>query len=286
MLSGAPFLGINRDDIALRGGDQLVSEQRHVFIGKDAFVILVVGAFIERAEAGGGRIDFGAIAFQVVNFHALLPGGRAGDAGNHEAIRVGEERAVAGAEAAGHAIKHIVLAVAGGGDAAAEIGIAGKDRFGGFPDGGAVFVEGEFVEDEVAGKTAGGAGIGGEDFDAADLAFALDADFHAHLLKGRVGRGFLHLEFLPENTADLGAFEQKLRAVFARVGKHRHQMALHFVFEQAVNGPGRERETFADLPRPMQNNHTRPAVVEDGHLVGPEIHGGSNRRDRGGVIQG
>ena len=39
--------------------------------------------------------------------------------------------------------------------------------FGGFPDGVGVFVKGEFVEDEVAGEAAGGAWIGGENFDAA-----------------------------------------------------------------------------------------------------------------------
>ena len=51
------------------------------------------------------------------------------------------------------------MAIAGGSDAAEVIGVAGEDGFGGFPDGEAVFVEGELVQDEVAGEAAGGAAV-------------------------------------------------------------------------------------------------------------------------------
>ena len=37
-----------------------------------------------------------------------------------------------------------------------------------------MFVEGEFIEDEIAGETPGGAGIGGEDFDASGVAVAVE----------------------------------------------------------------------------------------------------------------
>src|SRR4051794_37163889 len=73
------------------------------------------------------------------------------------------------------AVEHVVASVGSAGDAAEVIGVGAEDWFGGFPDGGAVFVKGELVEDEIAGKAAGGAWVGGEDFDAAGLAVDSDA---------------------------------------------------------------------------------------------------------------
>ena len=70
-----------------------------------------------------------------------------------------------------------MAAVGGAGDAAEEIRVGGEDGFGGFPDGGAVFVKGEFVEDEIAGKSTSGAQVDGKDFDATDLTVDGDAGF-------------------------------------------------------------------------------------------------------------
>jgi hypothetical protein len=52
-----------------------------------------------------------------------------------------------------------------------------------FPDRAAVFVESELVEDEIAGETARGAGIGGEHLDAAGLAADGDADLEPHIVE-------------------------------------------------------------------------------------------------------
>jgi hypothetical protein len=44
-----------------------------------------------------------------------------------------------------------------------------------------------------------------------------------------------------------------------------------------------EPVAFADLPRPMQNDHTRTALIENGQLVWAKIHDAPYRRDRGGI---
>ena len=80
-------------------------------------------------------------------------------------------------------------------------------------------MEGKFIEDEVAGETAGGAGIGGENLDAAGFVVAENADFQAHVVISEVGGLVLGLEFGVVEAADLGAFGDELGAVVAGVGE-------------------------------------------------------------------
>jgi len=120
---------------------------------EDAFVVLVVGAFVGGEVAGGLGVD-GLACYGVVDRAALGVGLGAGDFALWD-VGVG-----------GELVEEVVFAVWGGGDAALVVWVGGEDGFGGFPDGVGVFVEGEFVEDEVAGEAAGGAWVGGEDFDS------------------------------------------------------------------------------------------------------------------------
>ena len=161
-----------------------------------------------------------------------------------------------------------MAAVAGGGDAAEVVRVGGEDGFGGFPDGGGVFVEGEFVEDEVAGEAAGGAWVGGEDFDAAGLAVGADADFHAHVLEFEAAGEVLGFELGAVEVADFGAFGEEFGAVFAGVGEDGDEAAG--AGEEAVDGPGGEGEGFADLAGPMKDEDAGGAVHEDGDLIGTE----------------
>ena len=172
-----------------------------------------------------------------------------------------------------------MAAIAGAGDAAAVIGVAGEDGFGGFPDGVAVLVEGEFIEDEIAGEAAGGAGIGGEDLDAAGAFEAIadegDADFHAHVVVGEVGRLVTGLHEEAEAVTNVLAFEDEFGAVFAGVGEDGDEpgiMGAEFVHE-AVHGPGGEDVAFAELPGPMEDEDAA-AIFEDAFLVAPELKGG------------
>jgi len=79
-----------------------------------------------------------------------------------------------------------MFAVTGGSNAAEEVGVGRENGLGGLPDGIGILVEGKFIEDEVAGEAAGGAGIGGEDFDAARTLVVFPGDktyphLHAHV---------------------------------------------------------------------------------------------------------
>ena len=166
-----------------------------------------------------------------------------------------------------------MFAVAGGGDAAEVVGVACQDGFDGFPDGGAVFMEGEFIQDEIAGEAAGGAGICGEDFDAAIEAMGADVEFEAHGFEME-GVGFVH-GFIPGaiELADLNAFGEKLGAVFAGIGEDGDEAAGSG--DKAVHGPGGEGEGFADLPGPVQDEDAGLAVAEDGFLIRAEMDGGT-----------
>ena len=114
-------------------------------------------------------------------------------------------------------VEHVVFAIGRAGDAAEVIGIGGEDGFGGFPDGLAVFVEGEFIEDEVAGETASGARICSEDFDASDEAIDGDAGFEVQALEGLVGAEVDLFEGAFGGMADFGAFGVEFDAVGAGI---------------------------------------------------------------------
>ena len=139
------MVGDEADVFAFGGEDEFVGEEGHVFGFEKALVILVVGAFVEGEFAGLLGCD-GFAGDRMEDLKALRIGVGTADFAQGD-LRVG-----------GQAVEHVVASVGCAGDAAEVIGIGREDRFSGFPDGGGVFVEGEFVEDEVAGESAGGAG--------------------------------------------------------------------------------------------------------------------------------
>src|SRR5437763_766738 len=83
------------------------------------------------------------------------------------------------------AIEHVMAAVRGAGDAAEKVAVCAQNRLGSFPNRGAVFVESEFVEDQVAGEAAGSTGIGWKNFYSADLTIGFEADFVVHAIELR-----------------------------------------------------------------------------------------------------
>jgi hypothetical protein len=161
-----------------------------------------------------------------------------------------------------------VFAVGGAGDAAEVVWIGGEDGFGGFPDGGGVFVEGEFVEDEVAAEAAGGAGVGSEDFDAAGLAVDGDASFGVEGFEAVVGGEVDLFEGAVEKVADFGAAAVEFDAIRAGVGENGDEAAR--AGEEAFDGPCSEGEGFSGLAGPEEDLDAGGVVVEDGALVGAE----------------
>jgi hypothetical protein len=226
---------------------------------------LVVGDFVFGAGAGfGGRDVLAGDRIEDRNAHAEGVG--AGDAG--------EGNFAAG----GHAVKHVVAAVASGGDAAEEIFVAGENGFGGFPNGDIVLLESEFVEDEVAAKAARGAWVGGEYFDAAFAALDFDADFRGEEVEfDGAGFGFENCAvFGADGLAFLGEFGAVLLAV-AEDGDEAAGTA-----EEAVNGPGGEDGAFAELTRPMEAEDSGGVVGEDRDLIGTKFHALTVRSHRAG----
>ena len=159
-----------------------------------------------------------------------------------------------------------MFAVGGAGDAAQKVFVGGENGFGGFPDGGGVFVVGEFVEDEVAREAASGAGVGGEDLDAAGLAVDGDACFGVEGFEAGVGREVELFEGLVEEVADFGAAAVEFDAVGAGVGEDGDEAAR--AGEEAVDGPGGEGEGFSGLAGPEEDLDAGGLVVEDLALVG------------------
>ncbi len=168
-------------------------EQAHVLIVELQLVILVVGAFVHRLGPRLVRRDGCAHRAQGINLHAHPPRLRARDPADLEPGDALHRRAVLGRRLAarGHPVKHVVLAVSSGRNAAEEFRVGGKDRLGGFPDGVAVFVESEFVQDKIAGETARRARVGRQHLDAAGAFTAADGhlqpDFHPHVVVGEIG---------------------------------------------------------------------------------------------------
>src|SRR5208283_5255527 len=88
-----PSLFVDRDAFALRGADQLRSQQAAVFVRKLAFVILIVGPFIQGLLAGFLRGD-GLARDAIVDFNAHLVGFRARAATDRETGNGHEHSAV------------------------------------------------------------------------------------------------------------------------------------------------------------------------------------------------
>src|SRR4051812_38734984 len=109
-----------------------MGQQSHVLILKYAFEILIVSALVGSQGAGFGRCDRFA-------GHGMINGTTLG-------VGVGARNAKDRDRAIGrHAIKLVVLAVGRGGNATKVIFIGIEDRLGSAPDGGAIFMKGEFV---------------------------------------------------------------------------------------------------------------------------------------------
>ena len=238
------------------GKDNFGSQERRAAADEGEFVVLIIGDFVFGAGAGFGGCDF-LTRIGIVDFDAHFPGVGAGEAREFDAA------------AGGHAVKHVLTAVAGAGDAAQKIFVAAENRLGGFPDGGVVLVKGEFVEDEVAAETAGGAGIRGEDFDAAFAAGDFDADLGGEEVE------FDGARFGFEDSAVFGAdslaFLGKFGAVLLAVRKNCDQAAG--ASEESVNGPGGEDGRFAKLAGPVQAEDASGVVVENGDLIRSKFHG-------------
>ena len=133
-----------------------------------------------------------------------------------------------------------MFAIGCGCNAAEEVFVGGEDGLGSFPDGVRVVVEGEFVEDEVAGEAAGGARAGSEDEDAAGMAVEGDAGFCFEGFEACVGGEVGLFEGLVEEVADFGAFAVEFDAVEAGVGEDGDEAAR--AGEDAVDSPGSEGE--------------------------------------------
>ena len=174
-MGGPVLVADDADVVAFGGGDEIGGEKGHVFIFESTFVILVVGAFVESERAGLIRGNFFA-SDRMVDAQSLLISFPARDFAERN-FGIGRE-----------AIEHIVASVGSAGDAAEVIGMGGKDRFDGFPDGDAVFMESEFVEDQITGKATSGARTGGENFDAAGASVDGEARFEIHCCEVEVGR--------------------------------------------------------------------------------------------------
>ena len=181
-------------------GDKFLREKGHIFVFENAFIILVVNAFIASERAGGDGINLFAGRW-VEDFTTMQEGVRASNL-VHIIESIGA-----------HAIELIVFAIGRAGDATKVIGLRGENRFGGAPDGGGILMEGKFVEDEIAGETAGGAGIGGENFDTTDFAGDANACFAVHGFVAFIGAEVLLLESQGELVADLGATKVEFDSV-------------------------------------------------------------------------
>lgn len=249
---------------AFGGGDEGVGEEGHGFVFENAFVVLVVGAFVGGEGAGLGGRD-GRAGDGMIDGTALGMGIGAGDL---EARDGG---------VGGELVKGVVFAVGGGSDAAEEIGMGSEGGFGGFPDGGGVFVEGKFVENEIAEEAAGGAGIGGANADAAALAIDADAGFGVEGFEAVVGGEIDLVEGALEEFADFGAAAVEFDAVLAGVGKNGDGSAR--AADEAMHGPSGEGEGFAGLAAPKPDLNAVGLVLEGGELVGAEVEeGGFNHR--------
>lgn len=250
---GGPFSFAEESDVgAFRGVDEFMGEKSHVFVLEDALEILIVSAFVGGESAGFGGRD-GLASDRMKDGATLFPGVSARDLEQRE-LGIG-----------GHAIELIELAVGGAGDATEKILVGLEDGMGSGPNGGAVLVESEFVEDEIAGETAGGQRIGGEDENAAGLALHDNARLVFHGLE-TVVRGEIDLfKSVAHEIADLGAFEVEFGAVEFGIGKNGDCTAG--ITDQAIDGPGGERERLSGLTAPEPDLDAVGFIVEGFGLV-------------------
>ena len=142
-------------------------------------------------------------------------------------------------------------------------------------------MEGEFVQNQVAGEAPGRARVGGEDLDAAPLAGDLDAAFDPHVFDQRAGGQVLLFKRDAEQRANLRAFADELRAVVAAVGEHGDEPPRPG--EQPVNRPRREHVALADLAAPMQGQ--QPGLgPEDRFLKRAELNEWRHGRQKAETI--
>ena len=254
---GSPVAGANDADVGTFGGiDQFVSEKRHVLILEGAFEVLIVSAFIGFEGAGFGWSDRSA-------------GNGMKDRATH-GVGIGAGDFANGATSFGdHGIEMIVLAVGSAGDAAEIVFVAGQDGAGFGPDGSAVLVKGEFIEDKIARETAGGERIGGENDDASSATVHGDAGFAFHVFETIIAAEIDLLEGAAHETADFSAFTVEFDAVHDGVGKDGDGPAGNG--DETIDGPGGESERFSHLPGPKPEFDAGGAVEESLPLIGTEL---------------
>ncbi len=144
-------------------------------------------------------------------------------------------------------------------------------------------MEGKFVEDEVAAEAAGGAGIGGEDFDAAGVAVDGDSGFGVEGFEAVVGAEVNLFEGAVEELADFGATAVEFDAVGAGVGEDGDEAAR--AGEESMDGAGGEGEGFSGLAGPEEDLDAVGVVVEDFALIWTEGEKGLRNADFGlGIV--